>query len=64
MSCNLLYFVKNLKLTWTSIQVSAALCQNTPQDCCAECDSITGIDPYSAIGLSNSYSKTSKLYKR
>ena len=51
-------------LTLTSTQVSAALCQKMEAVCLGVWEIMTGTEPYSAMGLSSSYSNTSRLYRR
>jgi len=48
----------------TSMNVSAELNQKAPTVRSLACAMTSGMDPYSAIGTSRSYSNTSRLYSR
>lgn len=48
----------------TSTHISAEFSQKTAEESPSFCESMKGMDPYKAIGLSISYSNTSKLYRR
>jgi hypothetical protein len=58
------YFTLSSLLLTISIHVSAALSHNIAADAPLRCANKNGIEPYKAIGLSVSYSNTSKLYNR